>query len=133
MNWGTAQATGKWLLLVNNDTLFPAGALDALKRVIHDAPDDVAMLGPVTNSAGNGQRLWKPGATAQEWLETGAWIHQHPTGHLMPTSVAEVGARGVPLDASGLPPAVPQRKAIKVAVESSRGRAHERPQGHQAR
>lgn len=85
MNWGAAQATGKWLLLVNNDTLFPAGALDALKRVIQDAPDDVAMLGPVTNSAGNGQRLWKPGATVQEWLETGAWIHQHPTGHLMPT------------------------------------------------
>lgn len=85
MNWGAAQATGKWLLLVNNDTLFPAGALDALKRVIHDAPDDVAMLGPVTNSAGNGQRLWKPGATAAEWLEIGACIHQHPTGYLMPT------------------------------------------------
>lgn len=85
MNWGAAQATGRWLLLVNNDTLFPAGALDALKRVVKNAPDDVAMLGPVTNSAGNGQRLWKPGATAQEWLEIGAWIHEHPTGHLMPT------------------------------------------------
>lgn len=85
MNWGAAQATGSWLLLVNNDTLFPAGALDALKRVIHDAPRDVAMLGPVTNSAGNGQRLWNPDATAQNWLEIGAWIHEHPTGHLMPT------------------------------------------------
>jgi GT2 family glycosyltransferase len=39
----------------------------------------------VTNSAGNGQRLWKPDATPQEWLEIGAWIHDHPTGHLMPT------------------------------------------------
>lgn len=85
MNWGASRASGQWLLLVNNDTLFPPHALDALKRVIRDAPPDVAMLGPVTNSAGNGQRLWKPGATQQEWLEIGAWINRNPTGHLMPT------------------------------------------------
>jgi len=85
MNWGGAQAHGDWLLLVNNDTLFPPQALDALKSVIRNAPPDVAMLGPVTNSAGNGQRLWKPGATQQDWLEIGAWINQHPTGKLMPT------------------------------------------------
>lgn len=85
MNWGGARASGQWLLLVNNDTLFPAETLDALKRVIRNAPPDVAMLGPVTNSAGNGQRLWKPDATQQDWLEIGAWINQHPTGHLMPT------------------------------------------------
>lgn len=85
MNWGAAQANGRWLLLVNNDTLFPAGALEALKRVISDAPGDIAMLGPVTNAAGNGQRLWKPEATPEDWLEAGAWIHEHPTGYLMPT------------------------------------------------
>ncbi len=85
MNWGASHASGQWLLLVNNDTLFPPHALDALKRVIRDAPPDVAMLGPVTNSAGNGQRLWKPGATQQEWLEIGAWINRNPTRHLMPT------------------------------------------------
>lgn len=85
MNWGASHASGQWLLLVNNDTLFPPHALDALKRVIRHAPPDVAMLGPVTNSAGNGQRLWKPGATQQEWLEIGAWINRNPTRHLMPT------------------------------------------------
>lgn len=85
MNWGASQARGQWLLLVNNDTLFPEQTLDALKRVIRAAPADVAMLGPVTNSAGNGQRLWKPEATQQEWLEIGAWINRHPTDHLMPT------------------------------------------------
>jgi len=84
MNWGAAQARGDWLLLVNNDTIFPAGTLDALKRVIREAPSDVAMLGPVTNAAGNGQRLWKPGATHDEWLKIGRWINEHPTHQMMP-------------------------------------------------
>lgn len=84
MNWGAAHASGKWLLLVNNDTVFPAYTLDALKRVICEAPSDVAMLGPVTNAAGNGQRLWKPGATLDEWLQIGAQLNQEPTNLLMP-------------------------------------------------
>lgn len=84
MNWGAAQASGRWLLLVNNDTIFPAGTLDALKQVVREAPPDVAMLGPVTNAAGNGQRLWKPGATQDEWLEMGRWLNAHPTHQLMP-------------------------------------------------
>ncbi|MFZ3129010.1 MAG: glycosyltransferase, partial [Rhodoferax sp.] len=46
MNWGVEQAHGQWLLLVNNDTIFPAKTIDALKRVIREAPLDVAMLGP---------------------------------------------------------------------------------------
>ena len=85
MNWGAAHTHGKWLLLVNNDTLFPANTLDALKRVIREAPEDVAMLGPVTNAAGNGQRLWKSGATFEEWLKIGAELNQKPTHLLMPT------------------------------------------------
>lgn len=84
MNWGAAQASGRWLLLVNNDTIFPAGTLDALKQVVREAPPDVAMLGPVTNAAGNGQRLWKPGATHAEWLEIGRWLNAHATHQLMP-------------------------------------------------
>jgi GT2 family glycosyltransferase len=84
MNWGAAQAHGQWLLLVNNDTIFPLGAIDALKRAIKEAPADVAMLGPVTNAAGNGQRLWQPGATHAQWLEIGQWLHAHPSHQLMP-------------------------------------------------
>ena len=84
MNWGAAQARGQWLLLVNNDTVFPSRALDAFKRVVGKAPPDVAMLGPVTNAAGNGQRLWKPGATFDDWLQIGAGLNEHPTHELMP-------------------------------------------------
>lgn len=84
MNWGAAQASGQWLLLVNNDTVFPTGALDALKQVIREAPADVAMLGPVTNAAGNGQRLWKPDASLEEWLKIGAQLNANSTHELMP-------------------------------------------------
>ena len=84
MNYGVAQAQGDWVLLVNNDTVFPALAIDALKRVIRELPSDVAMLGPVTNVAGNGQRLWKPDASHSEWLQIGRTLHETPTQRLMP-------------------------------------------------
>jgi GT2 family glycosyltransferase len=84
MNFGAAQARGAWLLLVNNDTIFPDKTIDALKRVVGDLPCDVAMLGPVTNAAGNGQRLWKPGATHEEWLQIGRYLHENPSRQLMP-------------------------------------------------
>lgn len=84
MNLGARYATGRWLFLVNNDTQFPAQAMEALKTVLRQAPERVAMIGPVTNAAGNGQRLWSPKASLSEWLDVGAWIHAHPTGLLMP-------------------------------------------------
>ena len=84
MNRGVELARGEWVLLVNNDTVFPEKALDALARVLHEAPPDVAMIGPVTNVAGNGQRLWKPAATHGDWLQIGRWLHEHPSRQLMP-------------------------------------------------
>lgn len=85
MNWGASQARGRWLMLVNNDTVFPALALDAMKRVLGEVPGNVAMLGPVTNAAGNGQRLWNPQASHAQWLEVGEELHRCPTHQLMPT------------------------------------------------
>jgi GT2 family glycosyltransferase len=84
MNWGASHAQGQWLLLVNNDTIFPPLALDALLQVLEAVPAKVAMLGPVTNAAGNGQRLWRPSANHAEWLQIGHEIHRHPTHQLMP-------------------------------------------------
>lgn len=84
MNWGAKHASGDWLLLVNNDTIFPSLALDALLRVVLAAPAHVAMLGPVTNAAGNGQRLWQPSASQAEWLEIGRTLHANPSHELMP-------------------------------------------------
>ena len=84
MNWGAQQARGQWLLLVNSDTEFAPQALDALKPVLRQVSSKVAMIGPVTNAAGNGQRLWRPEADKEEWLRIGAALHACPSGHLMP-------------------------------------------------
>ena len=48
MNAGVALARGDWVCLVNSDTLFPAGALAALKAALQSVPPEVAMVGPVT-------------------------------------------------------------------------------------
>jgi len=85
MNAGAKFANGQWLFLVNNDTEFPANTLDALKQVLHSAPAGLGMIGPVTNSAGNGQRMFDPSKTKQEWLELGAWLNTNPTNLLIPT------------------------------------------------
>ena len=84
MNWGASFASGEWLLLVNNDTLFPEKTLDALITVLTKAPDKIAMIGPVTNAAGNAQRLWMPTLNSDEMLEVGKKLNTSPTGVLLP-------------------------------------------------
>lgn len=85
MNAAASHATGRWLFLVNNDTEFPAHALSALKTVLRNAPPNMAMIGPVTNAAGNGQRLYDPSKSKEQWLELGAWLNTHRTELLLPT------------------------------------------------
>jgi GT2 family glycosyltransferase len=84
MNWASSYASGEWLLLVNNDTLFPENALNALISVLQTVPSNMAMIGPVTNAAGNAQRLWLPNANTAEMLALGAQLNTSPTGHLFP-------------------------------------------------
>lgn len=84
MNWASSFARGEWLLLVNNDTLFPENTLNALISVLKVAPANMAMIGPVTNAAGNAQRLWMPNLSATEMLELGARLNASPTGQLFP-------------------------------------------------
>lgn len=55
MNFGASQSTAEWLLLVNSDTVFLPGALDALYNALKLQPEIVGMVGPITNAAGNGQ------------------------------------------------------------------------------
>ena len=55
MNFGASQSTAEWLLLVNSDTVFLPGALDALHNALKLQPETVGMVGPITNAAGNGQ------------------------------------------------------------------------------
>jgi GT2 family glycosyltransferase len=85
MNAGVAAARGQWVVLVNSDTLFPPGAIEALSRTLDQVDGSVAMIGPVTNSAGNGQGLPLPGASLAQAIRIGAEAMQAPTGLLTPT------------------------------------------------
>lgn len=85
MNAGAAAATADWIVLVNSDTLFPPGALAALQRTLAGAPPRVAMLGPVSNAAGNGQHLGLPGFGLDEAVAVGAAAMRQPTGLLVPS------------------------------------------------
>jgi GT2 family glycosyltransferase len=85
MNAGVNLARGEWVVLVNSDTLFPAGALDALRDALRAMPPQVAMVGPVTNAAGNGQRLPLPGLDLQAVPAVGAAAMRLRTGLFTPT------------------------------------------------
>lgn len=84
MNAGVDAARGDWVLLVNSDTLFPPGALDALQRVLMEVPPQVALIGPVSNAAGNGQCLPLPGASLAQAVQVGEAAMRHPTCLLTP-------------------------------------------------
>ncbi len=89
MNLGAKQSRGHWLLLVSNDTLFPKGALDALLGIVDTLPKDVAILCPVTNQAGNGQKIMGDEQTIDACLKVGQSLIEHPTGQLFPTYRAD--------------------------------------------
>ena len=55
-NDGIKLAQGQYIVLLNNDTLVPAGWLDSLIRLFSEQ-SGVGLIGPVTNSAGNEQRI----------------------------------------------------------------------------
>ncbi len=55
-NDGIKMANGQFIILLNNDTLVPAGWLSCLLRPF-DCYPQVGLIGPVTNSAGNEQRI----------------------------------------------------------------------------
>ena len=84
MNTGVDAARGDWVLLVNSDTLFPPGALNALLNALVGLPPEVALVGPVSNAAGNGQCLPLPGASLAQAVQVGQAAMQHPTRLLTP-------------------------------------------------
>jgi len=81
-NDGIRLAHGQYIILLNNDTLVPAGWLDRLLNLFNEQPS-LGLVGPVTNSAGNEQRIELPGlnernfegiASAYVARQHGAWF-----------------------------------------------------------
>jgi GT2 family glycosyltransferase len=75
-NWGFAggmnaavnqlNSSCEWLLLVGNDTIFHPKALEVLLTALKEVPKEVALVGPMTNSAGTAQALIALGSTPSE-------------------------------------------------------------------
>ncbi|QVW34105.1 glycosyltransferase [Geobacter sulfurreducens] len=62
-------ATGDVLVLLNSDTVVTRGWLAKLVEPLRDK--SIGMVGPVTNSVGNEQRIFSAGATVEEILAEG--------------------------------------------------------------
>lgn len=65
-NDGIRLAKGQYIILLNNDTLVPSGWLDRLVKLF-DHELSVGLIGPVTNSAGNEQRIELAGLNEQNY------------------------------------------------------------------
>ena len=70
-NNGIKLAQGQYIVLLNNDTLVPGGWLDRLLKLFDEQPG-VALVGPVTNSAGNEQRIELEGLNEKNFEEIAA-------------------------------------------------------------
>ena len=69
-NDGAELAAGEILLLLNSDTIVPPGAVARLTELMN-RNTDWAMLGPVTNQAGNEQKIFTRGNDLEGILEEG--------------------------------------------------------------
>jgi len=83
-NDGAAIATGEILILLNSDTIVPAGELAKLSRLMLENPE-WAMLGPVTNQAGNEQKIHTKGIDLDTVLEEGRTWCRHSRQAVYPS------------------------------------------------
>jgi GT2 family glycosyltransferase len=75
-NDGIKLAKGQYVILLNNDTLVPNGWLDRLLSLFNGHPD-IGLVGPVTNSAGNEQRIELEGLNEKNFEEiAGAYANR---------------------------------------------------------
>ena len=70
-NDGMKLALGQYIILLNNDTLVPVGWLDKLLGLFSEQAN-VGLVGPVTNAAGNEQRIELAGLNEQNYEEIAA-------------------------------------------------------------
>lgn len=83
MNYGASLAEGEWILLVSNDTIFAPGSLVTLYQALRAQPEDVGMVGPITNAAGN-EQSYNIHGSASEVLAEARFVQQFPCHALIP-------------------------------------------------
>ncbi|MCP3950845.1 MAG: glycosyltransferase family 2 protein, partial [Desulfobacterales bacterium] len=83
-NDGARIAAGEVLILLNSDTIVPAGQLEKMSDLMQ-CNRDWAMLGPVTNQAGNEQKIFTEGQAAGQVLREGALWCSHSRKDIFPS------------------------------------------------
>ena len=75
-NDGMRLAQGQYIVLLNNDTLVPGGWLERLLKLFEEQKV-VGMVGPITNAAGNEQRILLEGLNEKNFEEiAGAYVER---------------------------------------------------------
>lgn len=83
MNLGVSFSKGEWVLLVNNDTLFPKSSLNRLQDILLCMDNAVGILGFITNAAGNEQKFNMDGYTIEQMMLFGEELIRNSTGFLI--------------------------------------------------
>jgi GT2 family glycosyltransferase len=80
MNQAVATSKADWIILVNSDIIFAQDSLKNLLNSIENSANNVGLIAPLTNNAGNGQCIFMPGNSVEEILKNAEKITQVPNG-----------------------------------------------------
>lgn len=80
MNQAVSASEADWIILVNSDIIFAQDSLINLINSIENSANDIGLIAPLTNSAGNGQCIFIPGNSADEILKNAERITKFPNG-----------------------------------------------------
>lgn len=83
-NDGLRLAKGRYVVLLNNDTLVGRGWLEPILQRLESSPE-IGLIGPVTNSAGNEQRIDLPELNVQNFIEIAGHYTQAQKGRWFET------------------------------------------------
>jgi len=78
MNAGVNLCNSEWILLVSNDIVFANNSLHNLIATIRALPENVGIIGPLTNNAGNSQCIHVEGNTKEQILANATHITNNP-------------------------------------------------------
>jgi GT2 family glycosyltransferase len=80
MNQAVAPSKADWIILVNSDIIFAQDSLKNLINSIENSANNIGLIAPLTNNAGNGQCIFMPGNSAEEILKNAERITKCPNG-----------------------------------------------------
>ncbi len=84
MNQMALKGSGQWLVLVGSDTIFTSESLKRLDQALQKVPQEVGIVGPVTNSAGTAQSLTSLGVDIDQVLANAPTFFGHSTSLVLP-------------------------------------------------